>query len=170
VLTAEEVIQLLDLKPLPQEGGFYRETYRSPAQMPASALPRGYTGARSLGTAIFYLLTSAQYSFSAIHRVPGDEMFHFHLGDPVEMFLFNNEAGSTRVVLGPDLRAGQQLQFVAPGGVWQGARLAPGGRFALLGTTMSPGFDMVDFELGNREELLRQFPDSDGMIRCLTRV
>jgi predicted cupin superfamily sugar epimerase len=169
MLNAEEVIKLLKLEPLPQEGGFYRETYRAPAQVPADALSGSYAGPRSLGTAIFYLLTSAHDSFSAIHRVPGDEMFHFYLGDPVEMYLLHSEGFSTRVVLGPDLQRGQQIQFVVPGGVWQGARLRSGGQFALLGTTMSPGFDPLDFELGHRDRLLQEFPDSLRLIRSLIR-
>ena len=167
MLNAEEVIKLLKLEPLPQEGGFYRETYRAPAQVSADALSGSYAGPRSIGTAIFYLLTSAPDSFSAIHRVPGDEVFHFYLGDPVEMYLLHSEGFSTRVVLGPDLQRGQQLQFIVPGGVWQGARVM--GRFALLGTTMSPGFDSQDFNLGDREELLRQFPECAKLIRSLTR-
>jgi len=167
MLNAEEVIKLLKLEPLPQEGGFYRETYRAPTQVPADALSGSYAGPRSLGTAIFYLLTSAPGSFSAIHRVPGDEVFHFYLGDPVEIYLLRSEGFSTRVVLGPDLQRGQQVQFIVPGGVWQGARVM--GRFALLGTTMSPGFDPLDFELGDREELLRRFPESAELIRSLTR-
>ena len=169
VLNPEELIQLLNLQPLPWEGGFYRETYRAREQAPTGVLPAVYAGPRSLGTAIFYLLTSDSDSFSAIHRVPGDEMFHFYLGDPVEVLLLSPDGASSRAELGPDLRRGQHLQFVVPGNVWQGARVIPGGRFALLGTTMSPGFDPKDFELGDREELLRQFPQSAELIRSLTR-
>ncbi len=169
MLNPEELIELLKLEPLPEEGGFYRETYRCPSQVPSRALPGAYAGPRSLGTAIFYLLTATPQSFSAMHRLPGDEMFHFYLGDPVEMLLLHPDRSSHRVELGSDLRRGQHLQFVVPGNVWQGARVVPEGRFALLGTTMAPGFDLQDFELADRQQLLRQYPQSAEWIRILTR-
>jgi predicted cupin superfamily sugar epimerase len=171
VLTAEELIKLLKLVPLPQEGGYFRETYRAPAQLPSAALPPGYGSPRSLATSIFYLLTSEPDSFSALHRVRGDEVFHFYLGDPVEMFLLHSPGSSTRVVLGPELRRGHLLQFVVPGGTWQGARVIPRRyRFALLGTTMAPGFDPRDFELAERDRLLHEFPQAAHIIRSLTRA
>lgn len=156
---------------MPLEGGFYRETYRSPEQVSAD-LPARYGSPRSLKTAIYYLLTPE--TFSAIHRVPGEEVFHFYMGDPVEMLMLQPDEAShhpqtTRIEIGPDLRTGQQLQVVVPGGVWQGTRLITGGRWALMGTTMSPGFDPRDFELGEREGLLRDFPGAAEMIRVLTR-
>jgi uncharacterized protein len=155
MITAEQLIAALELKPLPVEGGYYRETYRSNLELPAGCLGGTYRGARWLGTAIYYLLTPD--AFSALHRLPGAEVFHFYLGDPVEMLQLDN--GSGRIItLGQDVLAGQMVQTVVPGGVWQGSRLRPGGRFALLGTTMAPGFDFADYEAGVRSDLTVQYP------------
>jgi hypothetical protein len=96
-------------------------------------------------------------------------MFHFYLGDPVEMLQLFPDGTARDVVLGNDPRAGMSFQAVVPGGVWQGSSLRPGGRYALLGTSMSPGFDFADFELGERAELVAAYPEYAGRIRALTR-
>ena len=166
-MTADEVKELLQLEPLQAEGGFFRETYRSRRAVPEEYLPEGTRGPRSIGTAIYFMLTPE--SFSALHRLPGSEIFHFYLGDPVVMLHLLPEGASQTITLGPDLAAGQRPQVVVRGGVWQGSRLAPDGKFALLGTTMSPGFDYADFELGNREQLMGQYPATAEMIRRFTR-
>jgi predicted cupin superfamily sugar epimerase len=164
-LTAAQVIAALDLKPLPREGGLFRETYRSAELLPAAALPR-YGRAKSAGTAIYYLLTPD--TFSALHRLPTDEIFHFYLGDPVQMLQLPPGGPGRVLTLGGDLLAGQQPQVVVPRGVWQGSCLAPGGAFALLGTTMAPGFDFADYEAGDREALAAQYPEFAELIRRLT--
>jgi predicted cupin superfamily sugar epimerase len=157
--TPEELIRLLHLQPLPREGGWYRETYRSSLQLPADVLAPRYRAARSAGTAIYYLLTPD--TFSALHRLPTDEVFHFYLGDPVEMLqLGPTPADGGRILtLGPDIFAGQEVQTVVPAGVWQGSVLRAGGAFALLGTTMAPGFDFADYEAADREALSAAFPN-----------
>ncbi len=168
--TAAEIIAALDLKPHPIEGGFFRETYRSPGVIPGDCLPGSYvpcTG-RSLGTAIYYLLTAE--TFSEMHRVPTEEVFHFYLGGPVRMLqLFPGGAGR-EFVIGPDITNGQHPQLVVPAGVWQGSRLEPGAEFVLLGATMAPGFDYADYEQGRREELVGLYPAFADQIRALTRV
>jgi predicted cupin superfamily sugar epimerase len=160
-LTADDIIRLLDLKPLTIEGGFFRETYRSPDEL---ARPQG---SRSLATAIYYLLTPE--TFSQMHRVPGEEIFHFYLGDPVEMLQIAADGAGEIVVMGTDIAAGMHPQHIVPGGFWQGARLRSGGKFALLGTTMAPGFDYADYESGKRDQLLERFPQHSDMLRVLTR-
>jgi hypothetical protein len=167
MITAEEAIHLLGLKPHPVEGGYFAETYRSDERLPAGCLPEGYGGERSLFTAIYYLLTPG--TFSALHRLRSDEVFHFYLGDPVEMLLLWPDGTGRVLVLGHDLLNGLRLQAVVPRGVWQGARLRPGGRFALLGTTVSPGFDFADYEAGDREALASAYPRFRRLIRALTR-
>jgi uncharacterized protein len=149
-LTAEDVIRRLSLVPHPAEGGFFRETYRSPHS-----------------TAIYYLL--APDTFSAMHRLPGDELFHFYLGDPVEMLQLHPGGRSATVRIGAPTDDGTSPQVFVPGGVWQGCRLIAGGRFALMGTTMAPGFDPEDFELGDRRVLTEGWPQSAAMIAALTR-
>jgi predicted cupin superfamily sugar epimerase len=159
-MTAEEIVARLGLKPHPVEGGYFVETYRS-----AETLPRD-VGVRSLGTAIYYLLTPT--TVSAMHLLPTDEVFHFYLGDPVRQLQLWPDGTGREVLLGTDLAAGQQPQLVVPGGVWQGAVLEPGGRFALLGATMAPGFDYADYRAGGRAELTRAYPGFAELIRRLT--
>ncbi len=166
-MTAQEVIAHLRLEPHPREGGFFRESYRAAELFPAPALPARYGGPRAHGTAIYYLLTPA--TFSALHRLATDEVFHFYAGDPVRMLhLFADGRGQT-VVLGTDILNGHCPQVVVPRGVWQGSFLEPGGAFALLGCTVAPGFDYADYESGRRKELTRQYPDFADLIQRLTR-
>lgn len=156
-MTADEVTQLLQLKPHPLEGGFFRETYRSRWMISGEYLPQGMSGSRSVGTAIYYLITPE--SFSPLHKLPGTEIFHFYAGDPVLMLQLLHDGKSQMVTMGSDLAAGQQPQVVVRGNVWQGCKLAPGGKWALLGTTMSPGFDAADYEHGEATPLIAQYPD-----------
>lgn len=160
------LVRELGLVPLPQEGGLYAETYRSGRVLPAFSAGPGQTGPRACSTAIYYLVTPTR--FSSLHRVASTEVFHFYLGDPVWMLqLAPDGSGSTRVI-GTDLPAGQRPQVVAPRGVWQGTRLVPGGRFALLGCTVSPGFDFADYEQGERAALTRAYPAWAEEIAALT--
>jgi predicted cupin superfamily sugar epimerase len=167
MLTAKQIQELLNLRPLPVEGGYFAETYRSKFTLPGPSLASGYTGDRALSTAIYFLLTPD--TFSAIHRLKGDEVYHFYLGDPAEMLLLKPDGSSETVLLGQDIASGMRLQHVVPGGAWQGSRLASGGKFALMGTTMSPGFDPADFELGQRHELSARYPNHSALIATLTR-
>jgi predicted cupin superfamily sugar epimerase len=166
MLTADELIALLDLRPLPLEGGHFRETYRSADVLPAAVLPSRYGRDKAAGTAIYYLLTPD--TCSALHRLPTDEVFHFYLGDPVQMLQLHPDGHGDIRIMGPDLRAGQRPQAVVPRGAWQGSYLLSGGAFALLGTTMAPGFDFTDYEAGDRVALTRQYPDFSDLIHRLT--
>ena len=168
--TADEIIAALDLKPHPIEGGYFRETYRSTGIIPGDGLPGGYLpcAGRSMGTAIYYLLTAE--TFSEMHRVPTEEIFHFYLGGPVRMLQLFPGGEGREFVIGPDLAKGQQPQLVVPAGVWQGSRLEPGADFVLLGATMAPGFDYADYEQGRREELIGLYPAFAEQICELTRV
>ena len=168
MISAAFLKEHLGLEPLPEEGGYFAETYRSPVSLAADCLPHTYADPRSLATAIYYLLTPD--TFSALHRLPGDEVYHFYLGDPVELVLLRPDGQGEVVALGHDLAAGMQVQAVAPGGVWQGSRLVDGGRFALLGTTMAPGFAFDDFQLADRTALLSAYPAFAAHIRALTRT
>jgi uncharacterized protein len=168
---AQEVISALGLQPHPIEGGFFRETYRSPGVIPCTFLPPGYHDGRdrSIGTAIYYLLTVN--TFSELHRLPTEEVFHFYLGAPVRMLQIFPDGKARDIIIGSDILAGQQPQVVVPAGVWQGSRLEPGDHdFALLGATVTPGFDYADYEQGKRADLIARFPDHAQRIRELTRV
>jgi predicted cupin superfamily sugar epimerase len=165
--TVQALIAALELQPHPLEGGYFRETYRSADRLPAHALPARYGREKSAGTAIYYLLTPD--SFSALHRLPTDEIFHFYWGDPVLMLQLEPTGNGRVVLLGPDVLAGQSPQVIVPRGVWQGSCLAPGGRFALLGTTLAPGFDYSDYEAGDGERLAEQYPSFADLIHRLSR-
>ena len=167
MITADTVKSLLNLKPHPEEGGYFRETYRSPHTLSKDTLPEGYEGERSLATVIYFLLTPD--TFSALHRLPTDEAFHFYLGDPVEMLHLLPDGSGRTITMGPDITNGMQLQVVVKKGVWQGSRLCAGGQFALLGTTMSPGFESSDYESGERKRLITDYPQFENRIRMLTR-
>ncbi len=165
-VTADEIIALLNLKRHPKEGGFYSETYRAEETIPPGVLPARYPSQRSVSTCIYYLLTTG--TFSAIHRLQSDEIFHFYLGDPVEMLQLRPDGAGQTVVLGPDLRLGMTPQIVVPRGVWQGSRLVAGGKFALLGCTVAPGFDFADYEHGRRDDLMAAYPEFRENIVALT--
>lgn len=165
--TANEIIRLLDLQPLAMEGGFFRETYRSTLRLAPASLGHPYKQEKAAATAIYYLLTPE--TFSALHRLPTDEIYHHYCGGPVEMLQLLPDGRSCVVVLGSDLAAGQLPQVVVRAGVWQGSRLLSGAEFALMGTTMAPGFDYADFEAGKRKELLARYPVEGARIRVLTR-
>jgi predicted cupin superfamily sugar epimerase len=166
MLTAEQIRELLQMRPHPIEGGYFAETYRGSPILPQRLLP-GYPGDRAISTAIYYLLTPD--TFSAMHRVRGDEMFHFYLGDPVEMLQLEADGSGEVILLGQDIAAGMRLQHTVSGGAWQGSRLRAGGKYALLGTTMAPGFEYDDYETGQRQELSTQFPGYSAMVAALTR-
>lgn len=162
----QALIRELGLVPLPEEGGLFAETYRSGGVIPGGAMPGRQATPRRCATAIYYLITPTR--FSALHRVASTEIFHFYLGDPVTMLqLLPGGTGQT-LTLGPDILAGQRPQVIAPRGVWQGTRLAPGGRFALLGCTVAPGFEYEDYEHGRRAVLQAAYPAFAQLIAELT--
>ena len=164
LLTADEIKCVLDLQPLPEEGGYYAETYRVGEETNEAG------ASRPRATAIYYLLTLD--TFSALHRLPTDEIFHWYGGDPVEqLHLFPDGSGEV-VTIGLDLCAGMEPQMLVPAGVWQGARIQAEGThgYALMGTTMAPGFDFADYEGGIRDELVRAYPAFEALIVALTRI
>jgi predicted cupin superfamily sugar epimerase len=167
-LTAKQVIALLGLRPLPDEGGYFTETYRSVIALAPGQIDPAYGGERTAATAIYYLVTPE--SFSALHRLTGDEIYHFYAGDPIDLALLHPDGSHEALRLGNDLARGQRPQIVAPGGSWQGSALEPGGAWALVGTTMTPGFDHRDFELGHRDDLIAAYPSAAGLIKRLTRT
>jgi uncharacterized protein len=166
--TAQDIIEALDLKPLPEEGGYYRETYRSDGPtLNARTLGIDAEGTRNINTAIYYLVKPE--SFSALHRIKTDEIFHFYAGSEVEMIQLDEAGNLKRITIGPDVLNGHQPQVVVPKGVWQGLKLKGGGQWALMGTTVAPGFEFQDFEVGIRDLLLNQFPQHREDITRFTR-
>lgn len=147
-LTVEEVINLLELEPLPEEGGMFRQTFKD-----------------THSTAIYYLLAAGD--FSALHLLTGVEVYHWYAGSPLELLQLHPDGTSDTVVLGPDLRAGQRPQHAAHAGVWQGSSTP--GPWVLVGTTMAPSFEWDGFTLGDRATLIAAYPDRAAEITALTR-
>ena len=160
-MTADEIKTLLNLDPHPVEGGFYRRTYTSVGTV---ELPRGV---RAQGTAIYYLLEPG--SFSELHVLDSDELFHFYLGDPAEMVHLYPDGSSAVFTLGQDLAAGEHVQLLVPAGVWQGMRLIGDGKVALVGCTVTPGFNYADYKNAKCAELAAKWPEQAERIRALTR-
>lgn len=162
LITAEEIINALKLKKH-REGGYFAETYRS-----GEIITDPRRGQRFFSTAIYYMLTAD--TFSELHRLTVDEIFHFYLGDPVEMLHLYPDGSGKRIFLGIDLEKGMRPQVLIPAGIWQGARIIPGGKFgfSLMGTTVSPGFEYSDYQSGSGKELIAQYPQFKELISQLT--
>lgn len=151
-MTAAEMIDLLGLEPLPVEGGWFRRIHTSP-------LPHG-NGGRGLASVIHYLVTAE--GFSAMHRLPPEEVFHFYDGHAVDLLMLEPHGRGRMVRLGPDAVAGDQRTAIVPGGTWQGLRLAdnaPPDAWALLGVSVHPEFLWEEFELGDAATLAASHPD-----------
>jgi predicted cupin superfamily sugar epimerase len=162
--SAEYWINHLGLQAHP-EGGFYKETYRSDEIIPATGLPGRFPGARSFSTAIYFLLRSEDRSM--FHRIKSDELWHFHSGGSLSIYILD-AFGLSICKLGANVEAGESLQIVIPAGCWFGAKVNEPNSYVLAGCTVSPGFDFSDFELANRDELLKEFPFHEDIVRMLT--
>jgi len=164
-MDAQAVIERLNLKPLPEEGGYFRRYYTTAetAGMARDCTPR------PAGTAIHYMVTPQ--AFSALHRLFTPEVWIYQLGDPLEMLLLHPKGESERKVLGPDLLQGHELQYTCPADTWQGAALldpAKGLGWSLVSCVMVPGYDWGEFELGDRDELSTRYPAEKAHIERLT--
>jgi hypothetical protein len=164
-MTANEIKALLKLEELPVEGGAFKRTYTTPGKVELAR------GERAMGTAIYYLLEPG--TFSELHVLATDELYHFYLGDAVEMLMLYPDGSAKVVVLGQDLSRGEHVQLLVPAGVWQGTRLVGDGQnpnqFALLGCTLTPGFDFEDYKNASAEELIEKWPGEKERIKKLTR-
>ena len=159
---------MLDLEPLPIEGGYFRVTYTGSLLLPAGALPPNITSERPVSSVIYYLLTAD--SKSRLHRLEIDEMWHFYVGDLVELYRFGPDDNYAKTVLGSNLAAGQSVQTVVPAHTWFGARLGNGGNWALMACSLAPAYSDEDFSLPNDAEfadLLDRFPSQFQILRDL---
>jgi hypothetical protein len=174
-ITAAEVKRLLNLRPHPREGGWFVRTYQASELLSPDNFSDGrYDGPRRTGTAIYYLLEPD--TFSEMHVLASDEIFHHYAGDAVEMLQLHPDGSNRRVTIGKNLREGERPQIVVPRGVWQGSRLlfprqvnADATGWALLGCTVSPGFEFADYKSAPRAELIARWPAEAEMITELTR-
>jgi len=161
-----QIIQKLDLQPHP-EGGFFKETYRSEGVISAESLDPIYHGERNYSTCIYFLLTSE--AFSAFHRIHQDEIWHFYVGSPICLHTISQDGVYTRTMIGSNIENGEVPQHIVSGGSWFGATVIRDNDYSLVGCTVAPGFDFLDFELAKRTELIAKFPQYGEIITRLTR-
>ena len=150
-----------------EEGGYYREVYRASEQIQQTCLPNRFSGSRPFGTSIYFLLDNDQ--ISTMHRLQADEIWHFYAGSSLTIYIINPQGICSHIFLGNDFENGEAYQAVVTAGSWFGAKLNKTDAYALVGCTMAPGFDYNDFELGNRGELIKKFPQHREIIEMLTR-
>ena len=160
---AQYLKERLDLSELPGEGGYYRETYRSDKTI---ILPSETDGERSISTSIYYLLDGTQ--FSAFHRLKSDEIWHFYIGSSITLYIINKMENLSEVKLGSNIEKGELFQIQIRAESWFAATVNDISSYALIGCTVSPGFDYLDFELGDRKKLIERYPQHRSIIEKLT--
>jgi uncharacterized protein len=163
------------------EGGYFRQTYISNVKIAREALPAGFGGARAASTAIYFLLEGE--NFSAFHRLRSDELWHFYAGTPLVVHVIEPGGKYSLILLGNGVERGEVFQAVVKAGCWFASEVVtnshvwqnrpdvghPQPLWALVGCTVAPGFDFEDFEIGKREELVREFSQHRVLIQRLTR-
>jgi predicted cupin superfamily sugar epimerase len=158
---AEYWIQHLSLLPHP-EGGFYKEIFRSNLEILNESLPYGFKGARRLCTSIYYLLRAGE--ISRLHRLKADELWYYHIGSSIKIYMIDQEGHKQVRFLGPKIEKAEQLQIVIPAGTIFGAELTNTDSYSLFGCLVSPGFEFEDFELFKKEDLLQAYPKHSDII------
>ncbi len=153
----DEIIKLYQLQPNETEGGYFKLTYK--LDDVGSDIPKS--------TAIYYFLKSENRSL--FHKLSNDIIYHFYSGDPVTMVLLKPDGTGSVITLGNDVLHQQQAQVVIPKNTWIGSYVAKGGCYALMGTTMTPGFDPKGYELGDRSNLIKLYPQYKHEIVYLTK-
>lgn len=164
MVPAEYWIEKLALTAHP-EGGFYKETYRSPENIQVCGLPSRFDSQRSFSTAIYFMLRSQDKS--VFHRIKSDELWHFHAGCSLKIYVLRQESLSI-VRLGSNIDDGESFQVSIPANCWFGAIVSKPNAYTLASCTVAPGFDFKDFQIGRREQLLHEFPAYREIITELT--
>ena len=160
-------INCFDLKPHP-EGGYFSQIYKS-TNFVKSTNPDNYgNDIRSAGTSIYYLLNKKD--FSAWHRLKSDEIWHYYRGSAVRIHIIDKQSNLKSYVLGDPLKISQAVfQIIVPADTWFAAELLDMDLYCLIGCTVHPGFENVDFELADRELLIQEFPQYESIITQFTR-
>ena len=159
-------IKTLEMTPHP-EGGYYKEIYRSQDIIQTTGLPQRYSSPRNTSTSIYFLLTGD--NFSAFHRLKSDEIWHFYTGSSLTIYVIAEDGTYTAQKLGSDYENGEIFQFVVPANHWFASRCNDPEGFSLVGCMVAPGFDFADFEMAERESLIKAFPQHGEIISELTR-
>jgi predicted cupin superfamily sugar epimerase len=162
--TADEMCALLQLEPN-ATCGFVRLTYQSALSVAPGGLPAPFADGRPLGSALYFMVTPS--APVRLHRIRNDQLYHYYLGDPIELLLLHAGGKSERIVVGPDLRDGQRVQHFIPGNTFHTARIIGQGRCFLGGSTEWPGVVPADVEIGNLDELARQYPAIAAELRAI---
>jgi uncharacterized protein len=149
------------------EGGSYREVYRSALTVSQKCLPVFFQGDRNVSTSIYFLLEGSE--FSAFHRIASDECWHFYFGDPLIIYEIGHSGNLSIHRLGSDPEKGEVFQTMVKAGSWFASAPAEDSGYALVGCTVSPGFDFAEFELADRAALSAQYPNHGELIGRLSR-
>ena len=164
---AKHYINKLQLKPHP-EGGYYKEIYRAGEIILPENLPRRYKSSRNFSTSIYFLLEGKQVS--NFHRLKSDEQWHFYDGSSVVVYVIEEDGNLNKIRLGRNIENEETLQTIIKLNSWFAAELSDKTSFALIGCTVSPGFDFDDFEIGKRKDLVSKFPQHKNLINRLTKL
>jgi len=154
-LTADEVRNLLKLEPH-ATCGFVRVTFMSKERIAPGGLPAPFAAGRPAGSALYFMVTPG--APVRLHRIRNDQLYHYYLGDPLEVLMLRVDGTTERVVVGPDLRGGQLVQLLIPGNTFHTARVIGRRRWFLGASTEWPGVEPVDVEIGNVDALAAKYP------------
>ncbi|PYJ22544.1 MAG: hypothetical protein DME92_03435 [Verrucomicrobia bacterium] len=163
-LTAEEIRDLLKLEPH-ATCGFVRVTFISDKRIAPGGLPPPFAGGRPAGSALYFMVTPD--ASVRLHRIRNDQLYHYYLGDPIEVLMLCDD-GTQRVVVGPDLREGQRVQLFIPGNTFHTARVIGPRRWFLGASTEWPGVEPADVEIGDVEALAAKYPDVADDLRAFS--
>jgi predicted cupin superfamily sugar epimerase len=163
-LTADEIRGLLQLEPN-ATCGYVRVTFVSRQSIAPGGLPAPFADGRPLGSALYFLVTPE--APVRLHRIRNDQLYHYYLGDPLEVFLLHADGKAERVVVGPDLRAGQRVQLLIPGNTFHTARLIGDKGWFLGASTEWPGVVSADVEIGKLDELAGRYPSVASDLRAI---
>ena len=164
-MTADEVARLLDLQPNATCGSV-RVTYTSKLSIAPDGLPPPFADGRPLGSGLYFLVTP--HAPVRPHRIRNDQLYHYYLGDPLELFLLHSDGPAERVIVGPDIAAGHRVQLLIPGDTFHTARLLGTGEWFLGGSTEWPGVvPAEDVELGDVARLTAEHPEVADSIRAI---
>jgi predicted cupin superfamily sugar epimerase len=166
-LTAEEVRALLKLEPH-ATCGFVRLTYVSRQSIAPGGLPPPFADGRPLGSALYFMVTPDRSV--RLHRIRNEQLYHYYLGDPLEVIMLHADGSSDHVVVGPDLRAGQELQLLIPGNTFHTARLVGNGRWFLGASTEWPGVEPADVETGDLNAMGVKYPKVAAELRDFAKT
>ena len=161
-MTYQDVERLLDLKPN-ATCGYVRVTFMSTQRIAPGGLPAPFAAGRPMGSALYFMLTPQEPV--KLHRIRNDQLYHYYLGDPIEVLLMLTDGSTQHHVVGPDLRAGQTPQLLIPGNTFHTARVIGSRQWFLGASTEWPGVEPVDVELGNADALAMKYPGVADQIR-----